>query len=64
LSYINRRRGPWSCEDSIPQYRGMPDGEVVVGGWEGSTLIEAGGGGRMGYGVPEGKPGKAITFEI
>jgi hypothetical protein len=21
---INGRRGPWSCEDSIPQYRGMP----------------------------------------
>jgi hypothetical protein len=33
-----------------------------MGGW-GSTLIEAGGGG-WDRGVPEGRPGKEITFEI
>jgi hypothetical protein len=24
---------PWSCEDSMPQYRGMPGPEVGVGGF-------------------------------
>jgi hypothetical protein len=33
-----------------------------VGGW-GSTLIKAGGG-RMGWGVPKGRPGKGKTFEM
>ena len=35
LSVINRRRGPWSCEGSIPQCRGMPgqgDSSVCVSG--------------------------------
>jgi hypothetical protein len=36
--------------------------EARVGGWVGSTLIEAGGGG-IGWGVLEGKLGKGITFE-
>jgi hypothetical protein len=26
------RRGPWSCKDSMSQYRGMPVPEVGVGG--------------------------------
>jgi hypothetical protein len=29
---INGRRGPWSCEDSMPQYRGMP-GPGSRNGW-------------------------------
>ena len=33
-----------------------------VGEW-GSTLTEAGGG-RMGWGFSEGKPGKGTTFEM
>jgi hypothetical protein len=31
---INGRRGPWYCEDHMPQYRGMPgsgSGSVWVG---------------------------------
>jgi hypothetical protein len=34
-SVINGRRGPWSCEDSIPLCRGMPgpgSQEAGVGG--------------------------------
>jgi hypothetical protein len=30
----------------------------------GSTLIETGGGGSIGWGFPEGKLGKEITFEM
>jgi hypothetical protein len=33
-----------------------------VGGWE-SIVIEAGGGG-MGWGFMEGKPGKGVNFEM
>ena len=32
---INGRRGPWSCEGLMPQYRGMPgpgNGSGCVGG--------------------------------
>jgi hypothetical protein len=29
---VNGRRQPWSCEVSMPQYRGMPGPEVGVGG--------------------------------
>ena len=29
---INGRRGPWSCEGSMPQYRGMPGPGMGVGG--------------------------------
>jgi hypothetical protein len=39
LSDINGRRGPWSCEGSMPQYRGMPGRGGRSGG---GTLIEAG----------------------
>jgi hypothetical protein len=28
LSGINERRGPWSCEGSMPQYRECQDREV------------------------------------
>jgi hypothetical protein len=31
---INGRRGPWSCEDFMPQYRGMP-GPGSGSGWVG-----------------------------
>jgi hypothetical protein len=40
---INVSRGPWSCEGSMPQCRGMP-GQGGRSGW-GNTLIETGGGG-------------------
>jgi hypothetical protein len=30
-SVINERRGPWSCEGSMSQYRGMPGPEMRVG---------------------------------
>jgi hypothetical protein len=31
-SVINGKRGPWSCEGSMPQYRGMPGPGMGVGG--------------------------------
>jgi hypothetical protein len=34
------RRGPWYCEDSMPQYKGLP-GSESKSGWVG----ELGGGG-------------------
>jgi hypothetical protein len=30
---ISGKRGPWSCEGSIPQCRGIPGWEVVLCGW-------------------------------
>jgi hypothetical protein len=41
LSSINRRRGPWSCEGSMPSVGECHDRKAGVGGWR-STLIEAG----------------------
>jgi hypothetical protein len=32
--YFKGRRGPWSCKDSMPQYRGMP-GPRSGSGWVG-----------------------------
>jgi hypothetical protein len=52
------RRGPWSCEGSMPQYRGMP-GLGSGSGWAG----EQGDGGKH-RGFSEGKLGKGITFEM
>jgi len=66
LSGIIGRRDLWSCEGSMPQYRGMP-------GW-GKTEIGMGGQVRehphrsrergMGWGLVEGKPEKGLTFEM
>ena len=58
LSGINRRRGPWSCESSIPQCKGML-GSGSKSGWFGE---QAEGGGIRGF--SEGKPGKRISFEM
>jgi hypothetical protein len=55
---INGQRGPWSCEGSMPQCRGMT-GQGSGSGWVG----EQGEGGRD-RGFSEGKPGKEITFEM
>jgi hypothetical protein len=38
---INGRRGPWSCKDHMPQYRGMT-GPGSRSGW-----VEEQGGGRV-----------------
>jgi hypothetical protein len=55
---INEKRGPpWSCEFSMPQYRGKP-GPGSRSEWVGEQ-----GGGRV-KGFSEGKPGKGITFEM
>jgi hypothetical protein len=43
LVSINGRKGPWSCEGSMPQYRGMPGPGTGVGGL-----------GSRGRGVEEG----------
>ena len=51
------RRSPWSCEGSMPQYRGMPGPGMGVGG------LEAGGGGR-GEGFLEGELGKGIALKV
>jgi hypothetical protein len=58
LVVINGRRGPWSCEGSVPQYRGMP-GPGSGSGWVGEQ-----GEGRGNRGFSEQKPGKVITFEM
>jgi hypothetical protein len=57
-SVIIGRRGPWSCEDSMPQYRQCQDQEVGVGG------LESWGRWGEGRGFSEGKLGKGITFEM
>jgi hypothetical protein len=52
------RRGPWSCEDYMPQYRGMP-GPGSWSEWVGEQ------GEREGYrGFLERKLGKGTTFEM
>ena len=55
---MNGRRGSWSCEGSVPQYRGMSE-PGSKSGWVG----EKGEGGED-KGFSEGKLGKRITFEI
>jgi hypothetical protein len=55
---INRRRGPWSCEGSMPQYKGIY-GPGSRSGWVG----EQGEGGED-RGFLEGKLGKGMTFEM
>ena len=52
------KRGPWSCEDSMPQYRGM-SGPGSGSGWVGEQV--EGGGYR---GLLERKLGKGIAFEM
>ena len=49
---------PWSCEGSMPQYRGMP-GPGSRSRWVGEQ--EEGGGNR---GFLKGKLGNGITFEM
>ena len=55
---INGRRGPGSCEGSMPQYRGMP-GPGSRSGWVGEQ-----GYGERNRGFLEGKLVKGITFEM
>ena len=52
------RRVPWSCEDSMPQYKGMPG----PGSRSGCAGEQEEVGGDRGFG--EGKPGKGIMFEM
>jgi hypothetical protein len=52
------RRGSWSCENSMPQFRGMP-GQGSRSGWVGE---QAEGGENKGF--SEGKPRNVITFEM
>ena len=54
----NRRRGPWSYEGSMPQYRRMP-GPGSRSGWVGDQ-----GERERDRGFSEGKLGKGITFEM
>jgi hypothetical protein len=55
---INRRRGPGSCEGSMPQYKGMPE-PGRRSGW-----VSEQGKGEEDRGLSKGKPGKEITFEM
>jgi hypothetical protein len=57
-SVINGTRGPWFCEGSMPQYRGMS--------WPGSMSGWVGDQGEQGgdRGFSEGKEGKEITFDM
>jgi hypothetical protein len=52
------RRSPWSCEGSVPQYRGLP-GPVNGSGW----VTEHGEGGQE-RGFLEWNLGKGLTFEM
>lgn len=66
LSSINRRRGPWSCEGSMPQCRGMPGqggGKEWMGGWVGEHP-HGGRGWEDSMGVSGRETGKRITFEM
>jgi hypothetical protein len=58
LVVINGRRGPWSCEGSMPQYRGMP------GPGSRSKWVVEQGEGEGDRGFSEVKFGKGITFEM
>jgi hypothetical protein len=55
---INAMKEPWSCEDSIPQCRGMP-GQ----GSRSERIVDQGEEGWY-RGLVEGKTGKSKTFEI
>ena len=55
---INGRRGPWSCEDYMPQYREMP-GPGSANGW-----VREQEEGRGYRGFSERKLGKGIPFEM
>jgi hypothetical protein len=44
-SVINGMRGPWSCEGSMPQYRGMPGPRMGVGVLGSRGRRDGGGGG-------------------
>jgi hypothetical protein len=55
---INGRRGPRSCEVSIPQDRGMPGLGMGVGG------LGEQGEGEGDRGFSEGKLGNGIIFEM
>jgi hypothetical protein len=56
--FINGRRALWSCEGSMPQYRGMP-GPESSSGW----VIEQGEDGEDREFL-EGKLERGITFEM
>ena len=56
--FINGRRGPWSCEGSMLQCRGLP-GPGSRCGWVGEQ-----GKGQGDRGFSKGKLGKGITFEM
>jgi hypothetical protein len=57
---INERRGPWSCEGSMPQCREMP-GQGSGSVWVGK---QGKGGGEWDREFLEGKQEKGITFEM
>jgi hypothetical protein len=54
---ISERRGLWSCEGSMPQYRRMP-GQGSRSGW-----VNEQGEGGWARGFSKEKQGKEITFE-
>jgi hypothetical protein len=55
LVVIHGRRGPWSCESYMSQYRGLP--RPGIGSW----WVDERGRDR---GSSEGKLGKMITFKM
>jgi len=62
---ISGRRGPWSCQDSMPQCKGMSGqggGRVWMGGWVREHPHRSRG--RGDSGCLEEKPGKGITFKM
>jgi hypothetical protein len=59
--FNNGKRGPWSCEGLVLQYRGMPGQEMGVGGLRSRGRME--GVGDFQRGFSEGKLGKGITLK-
>jgi hypothetical protein len=59
-SVINGRRGSWSCEGSMTQYKGMPGPGMGVVGLGSMVGVEVG----ENREASEGKLGKGMTFEM
>jgi hypothetical protein len=63
LSSTNGRRGPWPCEGSMPQCRGMQR-QGGRSGWIGESPYRSRGSGDRIGGFQGGKLGQGITFEL
>jgi hypothetical protein len=61
---INGRRGPWSCEGSMPQFKEYQSRKAGVNGWVKVQPHRSRGKGNGVGGFLKGKLGKGITLEM